>query len=31
MSAFEVKTARDFKKLVTTSDVPTLVYFHAPW
>lgn len=31
MTAIEVKTASEFKKHVTESDVPVLVYFHAPW
>ena len=31
MTAIEVKTAREFKNHVLDSDVPVLVYFHAPW
>jgi len=31
MSFVEIKTASQFKKHVTESDVPVMVYFHAPW
>jgi thioredoxin-like negative regulator of GroEL len=31
MSAIEVKTLAQFKKHVLESDVPVVVYFHAPW
>lgn len=31
MEPIEVKTAAQFKKHVTDSAAPVLVYFHAPW
>jgi len=31
MEFIEVKTAAQFKKHVTGSLVPVLVYYHAPW
>jgi hypothetical protein len=31
MKPIEMKTAAQFKKAVTGSAVPVLVYFHAPW
>jgi thioredoxin-like negative regulator of GroEL len=31
MELIEVKTTAQFKKHVTDSDVPVMVYFYAPW
>ncbi len=31
MSFIEIQTTAEFKKHVLESDVPVLVYFHAPW
>jgi hypothetical protein len=31
MPAVEVKSLAEFKKHVVESDVPVVVYFHAPW